>query len=592
MTVSQQQEPVPGQRPFVAFVVRAWGWIARPHPSLTSVGARRQAQLLMGLALAISATDSMGIAASLGVPGTELSTLILGTLTVICLISFVLGRTRYYRLGTVLLPVSLSLSAYALVFVGSDDPSTSLYSSIPAALVMSSALLPLVGQVILVLANVFATAMLPFVLTNAEMSMSTSGRDAGIFLSVGVLLMVITVYRDALERTRLGELRSANRELNDARLMLEERVAGRTRDLARRARYLEATAMVARDASLELDVQDLLSRAVTSISHQFGFYHTGIFLLDPEDTWLVLQAASSEGGQRMLTRGHRLRIGEGIVGYAAQERRYRLALDVGEDAVFFDNPDLPETRSELGLPLQARGEVIGVLDVQSTEPQAFSDEDVAALEALADQVAVALSNAQLFSEAQQSLESERRAYGELGREEWRRLLRGQRDLTHRWTASRRVQAASPLAGSEEGARPGDPGDGGDLSALSLPVSYLGHRLGTIVAHKPEGGGEWTPQETELMETLAGQLTLALDSARLYEETQRRAAQERLMGEITARMRETLDMDTVLRTAIREIGEALDLAEVEVRLGGAARAPVPPSATGGNGGGRGAEGGAA
>ncbi|MEJ2208525.1 MAG: hypothetical protein P8129_05745, partial [Anaerolineae bacterium] len=99
MTVSQQQEPVPGQRPFVAFVVRAWGWIARPHPSLTSVGARRQAQLLMGLALAISATDSMGIAASLGVPGTELSTLILGTLTVICLISFVLGRTRYYRLG-------------------------------------------------------------------------------------------------------------------------------------------------------------------------------------------------------------------------------------------------------------------------------------------------------------------------------------------------------------------------------------------------------------------------------------------------------------------------------------------------------------
>jgi GAF domain-containing protein len=546
----------------------------------------------MGLALAISATDSMGIAASLGVPGTELSTLILGTLTVICLISFVLGRTRYYRLGTVLLPVSLSLSAYALVFVGSDNPSTSLYSSIPAALVMGSALLPLVGQVILVLANVFATAMLPFVLTNAEMSMSTSGRDAGIFLSVGVLLMVITVYRDALERTRLGELRSANRELNDARLMLEERVAGRTRDLARRARYLEATAMVARDASLELDVQDLLSRAVTSISHQFGFYHTGIFLLDPEDTWLVLQTASSEGGQRMLTRGHRLRIGEGIVGYAAQERRYRLALDVGEDAVFFDNPDLPETRSELGLPLQARGEVIGVLDVQSTEPQAFSDEDVAALEALADQLAVALSNAQLFSEAQQSLESERRAYRELGREEWRRLLRGQRDLAHRWTASRRVQAASPLAGSEEGARPGDPGDGGDLSALSLPVSYLGHRLGTIVAHKPEGGGEWTPQETELMETLAGQLTLALDSARLYEETQRRAAQERLMGEITARMRETLDMDTVLRTAIREIGEALDLAEVEVRLGGPARAPVPDPAAGGNGDGRGTEGGAA
>ncbi len=90
-------------------------------------------------------------------------------------------------------------------------------------------------------------------------------------------------------------------------------------------------------------------------------------------------------------------------------------MDVGQDAVFFDNPDLPETRSEVALPLQARGEIIGVLDVQSIEPQAFSDEDVTALEALADQVAVAISNARLMSEAQQALEAERRAYGEIGR---------------------------------------------------------------------------------------------------------------------------------------------------------------------------------
>ncbi len=167
----------------------------------------------------------------------------------------------------------------------------------------------------------------------------------------------------------------------------------------------------------------------TLISERFGFYHTGIFLLDPAREWAILQAASSKGGQRMLARGHRLRVGEvGIVGYATAYNLPRIALDVGEDAVYFDNPDLPETRSEIALPLRARGEVIGALDVQSREPDAFSDEDVTALQTLADQVAVAISNARLFQQAQESLEAQRRAYGELSHQAWRDLLRGRPNL--------------------------------------------------------------------------------------------------------------------------------------------------------------------
>jgi len=168
----------------------------------------------------------------------------------------------------------------------------------------------------------------------------------------------------------------------------------------RRAAQLAAAAEVARDATAILDVDQLLDETVHLISEQFGFYHAGVFLVDEPGEYAVLHAASSAGGQRMLERGHKLAVGKvGIVGYVAGTGEPRVALDVGEDAVFFDNPDLPETRSEMALPLISRGRVIGVLDVQSTETAAFSEEDVTTLQTMADQLAIAIENARLYQEA-------------------------------------------------------------------------------------------------------------------------------------------------------------------------------------------------
>jgi GAF domain-containing protein len=374
-----------------------------------------------------------------------------------------------------------------------------------------------------------------------------------------VLIGMILNARDARYEESLAQGEVYTAQLDAQRATLEQR----SYDLARRARYQEATATIARDAASLLDLQALLSRVVTLVSEQFGFYHAGLFLLDPSREWAVLQAASSEGGQRMLQRSHRLPVGTGIVGYAVGRDEPRIALDVGEDAVFFDNPDLPDTRSELALPLRVRGETIGALDVQSTEPEAFSEEDVAVLQTLADQVAVAISNARLFSEAQQALEAERRAYGEVGREGWQRLLRARRDLGYRYAG----RAVSPVgqAGDEAGQAGRGDGDGEELPGLSLPIRHLGQKLGTLVAHKPAEAGAWMPQETELMEMLAEQLSLALDSARLYQDTQRRAARERLISDTTARMRESLELETVLKAAADEMRRAMGLDRVVVRL---------------------------
>jgi len=168
--------------------------------------------------------------------------------------------------------------------------------------------------------------------------------------------------------------------------------------MQRRAWHLESGADVVRMISSIFDVEQLVYRAVRLISEKFGFYHVGLFLIEPSGDMAVLKAASSEGGQQMLAEGHQLRRGEGMVGWVTEHAQPRISLDVGEDAVHFDNPFLPATRSEAALPLQIADEVIGVLDVQSTEANAFDDDDLRSFEYLADQLAVTVENARRFAQ--------------------------------------------------------------------------------------------------------------------------------------------------------------------------------------------------
>jgi GAF domain-containing protein len=399
-------------------------------------------------------------------------------------------------------------------------------------------------------------------------------------LSITVTLSVGVLGYGVISRQLLNPLRELTTEL-------EQRVGERTRELAETAGRLEDTAValeersaqletaarIAREAAAIRDVEQLLDETVQLISGRFGFYHAGIFLLDEAGNYAVLRAASSEGGQRMLKRGHQLRVGEeGIVGYVTGQGEPRIALDVGVDAVFFDNPDLPETRSEIALPLEARGEILGALDVQSREAGAFGDEDAEVLQTLADQVAIAISNAQLFQQAQEALEAERRAYGEFSRQAWQRLLRAERQLGARYDPqgilSREGKRADYQRDDGDDARQivaSDEVDGSE--ALVVPIEVRGHVIGVLDARKSgeADSDPWTSDEIALMESLSQQLGVALESARLYQDIQHQAARERLVSEVAARMRESLDMTTVLKSGAEGIREAMDLPAVTVRL---------------------------
>ncbi len=284
---------------------------------------------------------------------------------------------------------------------------------------------------------------------------------------------------------------------------LERQVEERTAVLKRRNMQITAAAEISREALSIRDVDTLLQRVVTFISERFGYYHAGIFLVDENREYAVLRAASSEGGKRMLERHHRLEVGRtGIVGYVAAVGEPRIALDVGEDAVFFNNPDLPDTRSEMALPLRVRGEVLGVLDVQSTEPEAFTEEDVEVLQVMADQLAAAIENARLFRASEERMREINLLLRQQAREGWQRF-RTLRELP--------AYAYDGIEVTELPEREFLPAQYAAL--LEVRGESIG-RLGVLRAEHP-----LELDDLELIRAVAEQTSLALENARLFMETQ-------------------------------------------------------------------------
>lgn len=346
---------------------------------------------------------------------------------------------------------------------------------------------------------------------------------------------------------------------------LENRVAERTRDLERRAVQLQTAAEIGSAAASLHDLDTLLTRVTYLISSRFGFYHAGIFLLDEQGEYAVLRAANSTGGQRMLARGHRLKVGEtGIFGFVTATGKPRIALDVGQDAVYFDNPDLPETRSEMAVPLIAGGKILGALDVQSTVEAAFQPEDVSILQVLADQLAIAIENARLFEQNQQAIEAIRRAYGEVSRAAWRRLQTGSSVLGFVSYESGVVAPITQTVSTAE-IRTTSPQRSEDGKTLFVPIKIHNLVIGIIRLKKADSSALWTDDEIQAVTALSDQLSGALESARLYREAQYRAEAERVIAEISNKIGATIQFESIMQTTAEELSRALGNPEVFIQI---------------------------
>jgi len=339
--------------------------------------------------------------------------------------------------------------------------------------------------------------------------------------------------------------------LQESQLEMEKRVTERTRELAHTTKQLSASTHVIHQLASMQDLADLLSRTVQLISEQFGFYHTALYLMNIRGDYVVLQAASSEGGKQLMERGYRLRVGtEGIVGFVAAEKKAHIALDVGEDAVFFDVPELSETRSELSIPLIVRNKVIGVLDIQSSEKQAFRYDEIELFQTMADQIAAAIENTRLLSESQLVVSQLDIILNEETRQNWKTESDLRKPAFHySMSGLKTMEKPVTLKGN----------------VLDVPLVLRGQKIGKLSLQRKSDVQGWTSQEEVVANEVATQAALALENIRLVERTRQRASREQAVASIAARIRETLDLETVLRTSAREIQSALNLQEAEVRL---------------------------
>lgn len=365
---------------------------------------------------------------------------------------------------------------------------------------------------------------------------------------------------------------------------LEDRVRERTQEMARqnealrlRSRQLETIADVAQDVVAAQELEALFAKVTRMISERFNFYHVGIFLLDEQAEYAVLRAANSEGGQRMLARQHKLKVGEsGIVGHATYTGTPRIATDVGQDAVFFNNPDLPLTRSEMALPLKVGDRVIGALDVQSTESNAFSEEDIQLFTILSDQVAIAIYNSRLYAETAQALSEAQAVHRRYLSQEWSREIEEGAHSGYRYTPQGVVaQQAVELTGETDGS-----GDG----LLTVPVKLRGETIGVIRLQDDASRiRNWTEEEVETVQSVADQVALALENARLFTQTARKADRERRVLEITSKIRSTNDPQAMLQIAVEELQRTLRASRAQVVL--QPRVPEPAAVSGDNGNGK-------
>jgi GAF domain-containing protein len=400
-----------------------------------------------------------------------------------------------------------------------------------------------------------------------------------VFIAITVLVYFSTKsMRDAIQRATTSEknLMFSNESLKELNQSLEYRVESRTAELTnanarneRRAKQFEAIAQVAKAITSIQDEDTLLFRLAQVISEHFGFYHTGIFLLDEDHQHAILRASNSEGGRKMLARKHRLKIGQaGIVGHVAASGTPRIALDVESDAAFKDNPDLPETRSELALPLKIGEQVIGVLDVQSTEANAFQPEDTEVLYTLADQVAIALQNARSHEATHRLLEEAQRTSVSYLKEAWR-LLQAREKKVGYLVADNTLRPLEKFVSAPRINKAVSQGeivveDGDTTATLAVPIHLRGEVVGMLDVHIPTGH-DWDPDEVDIAKAVAERLSLALETATLLQSTQRRAEIERLTADISGKVSASINLRNVLQTAVEELGAVLPGSEVVIQF---------------------------
>ena len=475
-------------------------------------------------------------------------------------------RQGYVQIASILLVslIWLASNGSAATSFGIRDTSFIINLSI---VLMAGLLLGWQASVVVTVLSIFAGFGLAYAEENALIStvstyLATSFAQDITFvfgLNAVLIYLLINGLESAIKKaeTNSKELESINNNLTLAQADLQRRTAELTsvnETLEKRTERLRAVAEVARTAVSMQNFDHLLASITHIISNQLGYYHVGIFLVDDQKQYAVLRSANTDGGLRMLARGHQILAGQpSAVGFVARSGMPRIAMDSESDSLFVDHSDLPETRSELALPLKIGGIVGGVLDIQSIEPNAFTDDDVSALSILADQVAIAIQNANSLERAARALRNAESVSQQLTHQAWKGYAETIRTKGYRYDGIRPEplkEVYSPRTENE---------------ALLVPVQVRGQTIGRLTLKAANSSRRWTEDELAMISATADRVAVALESARLLEEAQRRAGREAFLSELAAKLGTSFQLDSILRDTVQELGQTLKGSTVSFQL---------------------------
>jgi GAF domain-containing protein/uncharacterized membrane protein len=402
--------------------------------------------------------------------------------------------------------------------------------------------------------------------------------------SFALITMIVVVVQLLFSRAQRGirsSLQEQSTALSEAHAVSAQRQQELERAnamLQRQARHFELGIQIGQVAAMGLGVDEFTDQVVRLIHERVESHYVGLFILDESHQHAQLQATAGLPIESFLPQQQRVLVSDDLLlRQCVSSGQARILLGIDQVQNLSEGRDggaflLSDTHSAIALPMIARGEAIGVITVQSQSPVAFKNEDVVSLRTVADQVATAISGAQLAEELQvrlQEMETLQRYYV---REAWDQFLATETDRLYEYDQPG-VEALSNQSLPEVERILTEPritvfesGEASAPSVLASPISLREQVLGVLGLHRSEADEPWTQDQIELVEAISEQMGLIIENSRLFSEAQSRAARERRAREITARMRQSLDVETVLQVAVREISQSLGLAALDVRLG--------------------------
>jgi GAF domain-containing protein len=531
--------------------------IRRTSPGLTpdsNVLTRIRVRLIQIFAVFVLLASALGLAASLAVMQALTAYGIIALVSIVGLdllaLYFIYQRriqlATLYLLGALILATLIIPQAYLLLVV---------ITVIAAAI--------LAPTILYIVTNLVVLADLGIKIANYFAELQASANFASV--NFELILLFITLVITSLATRYL--VNTAERAIDNS---------------DRSTRLLQATVDIGHATSKLLSLNDLLNEAVELVRDRFAYYHVQVFLVDDERQYADLVASTGEAGQRLLQRKHRIQVGsQSVVGRATQIGEPVLSGDTSRDVLHSPNELLPNTRSELALPILDGDRIIGALDVQSTRPEAFATGDVQALQVMANQLGASIRNARLFEQQADSLQENKRLFFE-SEANLREIQRLNRQLTKSaWENYLKEQATGHAVALTKGGITREvewsPGmiqasqkrrsiteAAGDSKVIAVPIVLRGEVLGAIEIEPSEDVRE--ADTVEMIQAVAQRLAVSLDRARLFEEAQENTAYEQRINDIVARYQTAGTLDDLLRITLTELSETLGAERGMIRLG--------------------------